>query len=274
VSLLRPTSATVAAAPRTAPAPNAAFRKPAPPAPASRREIAVATIRMSSAPITMSSAEVMPTNRSWSWSRRRMRKPADISRSTRSSASRGGGASRSSSLRMRETTAPPRRQTTAITANTVAGSETCNSTPATNGPRRMPALSIIPRRNVRGGEVLRRVGDRGKERGLHRPREGDAARGEGGERVDDRDRSAGVHRDRDGSERAGLEEVVGEQHAVLAEPVGRVGGDRRDHRCRKELDHRDETGGRRPASCVCEHEDRDPGGELRHVEAGEGDLDP
>ena len=47
-------------------------------------------------------------------------------------------------MRMRETIAPPRRQTTAITANTVAGSETCNSTPATNGPRRMPALSIMP----------------------------------------------------------------------------------------------------------------------------------
>jgi len=129
------------------------------------------------------------------------------------------------------------------------------------------------RRDVRGGEVFGRPGDRRQKRTLRRTRERVARCRRRGEDVDEPHRR--VEEESRGDARGGhrLDHIADEQHAIASEPIAGVGRERGDDRRRKELDHRDQPRRGGASAGVCEHQQRDPRGVLGHVEEEEGGFD-
>ena len=129
------------------------------------------------------------------------------------------------------------------------------------------------RDDVGGGQILGRSGDRREQRGLRWPSEREAHGGGAGGHVDHRPRHVGQQRDRGRRHRQRLGEVVDGQHPIAPEAVPRERCERRDQGRWDELHDGDDARHDRASAVVREHEDRDPGRELRHVEGEERDLD-
>ena len=144
LSRRRPTSRIVDAAPRTAPAPNAALRNPAPLAPMSSSWIAVETNSTSSAPTTITPEDRSMTTRRGSGARRSVWNPRSVSCQTSAASIRASGVTAPTSTGSRATSSAPSSVRTAKIAKTAPGPDVASTTPAMIGPIILPTPSTMP----------------------------------------------------------------------------------------------------------------------------------
>ena len=167
------------------------------------------------------------------------------------------------------TATAPMAMTAAAVRSTGPEPRVSMSTPATRRSDEDPDGLRPARGDVRGGQFLGRMGERGQQRRVRRPRQRCGDDGQDGEPVDDRRR--GSH-DQGEPGRAHEDRLadVGEQEdpvASIAVAEGRDEG--RGDRRRQKLQQGDDPGLRRTAALVGVDEEGEPAGPVGEVEAEE-----
>ena len=267
----RPTSATVSAPPAIPPAPKAAFRNPTPERPMSRIWNASTTFSTSRAPSTTACAPTSPTRNRAGGSARSARRPA-------------------SALPAASSAVPPERRPGRVAHRPHGGSarerdrgegdehpsgaDGGDDEPGHHRPGHGPDPLAPVRDDVGRRQLVGRPGDAREQGRLRRPRDREGHTGHDRGRVHHRRRRT-QQDDRAGDRRRGrLGDVAGDEHAARRAAVCQRGEDGRGDHARRELGGRHQGGHGRAAAVLGVHQDGDPLGVLRRVEADVAELDP
>ena len=166
------------------------------------------------------------------------------------------------------------RTSAPISRKTQPGPQAAITSPATAGATRTLTLSIHPETTLAAVSSSGTLASAGTSVGNRRSRNDDRRRRDGGPGIREPRWPAENQYGCSRAHRDALGHVAQGENEGGAIPIGENRGERREERCRNELDECDESGHRCAASVVRVHDHRDPDGPLGAVEEEQGDLLP